>query len=160
MARRPRVPGHPDIEPNSPSRSPATRGSLSSTLAHFRSPISQKSRENQANSTFATPPESLGFAKTRATIAETLENRAILGPENGPKSNSGVGPRSTDRALALDIEGESRQGPDQGGSRQDDSPAHGGAHDQAPLLQLGRHEPSPDQVDQVHHRLDLRVAGD
>src|ERR1700682_3492000 len=87
MARRPRVPGHPDIEPNSPSRSPATRGSLSSTLAHFRSPISQKSRENQANSTFATPPESLGFAKTRATIAETLENRAILGPENGPKSN-------------------------------------------------------------------------
>src|SRR6202171_6294797 len=60
---------------------------LSSTLAHFRSPISQKSRENQANSTFATPPESLGFAKTRATIAETLENRAILGPENGPKSN-------------------------------------------------------------------------
>src|ERR1700682_4710589 len=65
------------------------RQELSSTLALFRSPISQKSRENQANSTFATPPESLGFAKTRATIAETLENRAILGPENGPKSNSG-----------------------------------------------------------------------
>ena len=81
-------------------------------------------------------------------------------PRQAAPGSSARRARRTGRALGLDVEGESHQGSDQGGPRQDDGPADRRAHDQAPFLHRGRHEPRPDRVDQIQHRLDLRIAGD
>jgi len=51
---------------------------LARLLPSIRRPLSQKSPANRAISSFKTPRGPLGFAKTRAVIAEGLENKAVL----------------------------------------------------------------------------------